>query len=258
MSATSPTWITAFLDLPPASYDESVAFWAAVAGAAVSPPRGEHGEFATLLPPAGDPHLRVQRVGEGGPGLHLDLHVADPAAAAVVASGLGATVTGRPDGTEGCVALRSPGGLAFCLVAERLRVPAAPETWPGGHRSLVDQVCLDLPRDRHHAEVGFWRDLTGWQVVPGRLPEFSRLDVPTTQPLRLLLQRLDDLDGGVRAHLDLATDDRAAETRRHLALGARLVAEHDFWTVLADPAGAAYCLTDRAPETRVPASAGAR
>ena len=51
------------------------------------------------------------------------------------------------------------------------------------------------------------------------------------------------------AHLDLGTTDRVAETERHLALGARIVAEVEFWTVLADPAGLAYCITDRDPAT---------
>jgi hypothetical protein len=53
----------------------------------------------------------------------------------------------------------------------------------------------------------------------------------------------------VSAHLDVGSPDRAAEVRRHLALGASLVAEEEFWTVLADPAGLPYCVTDRDPAT---------
>ena len=78
---------------------------------------------------------------------------------------------------------------------------------------------------------------------------------PPSQPLQLLLQRLGDDEGEVRAHLDLATTDRAAETERHLALGAGLRRVADGWTVLVDPAGSAYCVTDRAPGTRVPVGA---
>ena len=51
------------------------------------------------------------------------------------------------------------------------------------------------------------------------------------------------------AHLDLGTTDREAETARHLALGASVVAREEFWTVLTDPAGLAYCITDRDPAT---------
>jgi hypothetical protein len=47
-------WVTVFLDLPPTSFDRSVAFWRQVTGYGLSPSRGADGEFATLLPPSGD------------------------------------------------------------------------------------------------------------------------------------------------------------------------------------------------------------
>jgi hypothetical protein len=61
-------------------------------------------------------------------------------------------------------------------------------------------------------------------------------------PLRLLLQRV---DGPAGMHLDLACGDRAAEVAWHVSLGARTVAEFERWTTLRDPAGRAYCVTDR-------------
>ncbi|MGL5910814.1 MAG: VOC family protein, partial [Phycicoccus sp.] len=73
------------------------------------------------------------------------------------------------------------------------------------------------------------------------------LERPRRIPFRLLLQRLDDAGGTVRAHVDLACTDRVASTVRHLALGARVLREREFWTVLSDPAGRVYCLTDRDP-----------
>ena len=51
------------------------------------------------------------------------------------------------------------------------------------------------------------------------------------------------------AHLDLGTPDREAETQRHVALGATVLAREEFWTALADPAGLPYCITDRDPAT---------
>jgi Glyoxalase-like domain len=50
------------------------------------------------------------------------------------------------------------------------------------------------------------------------------------------------------AHLDAACSARDREVVRHASLGARVVAEHDAWTVMADPAGLSYCLTDRSPQ----------
>lgn len=66
-------------------------------------------------------------------------------------------------------------------------------------------------------------------------------------PLRLLFQRLDEAQGTVRGHVDLACVERGATARQHVRLGAEVLAERDFWTVLREPAGRSYCLTDRSP-----------
>lgn len=240
----TPFWISAFLDLAPEAYDGGAAFWSGVTGWEVSPVRGGAGEFATLQPPTGDDHLRVQRLVSGRSRVHLDLHVGDPRTAADRAVALGA----REVADLGYVVLASPGGFPFCLVTHPASTPATATTWRGGHRSLVDQVCLDIPGELHDREVAFWQEVTGRELAPSPgHPEFQRLVRPDDQPMHLLLQRLEQPLGAVRAHLDLATTDRAAETVRHVALGAREVATHDEWTVLTDPAGSAYCITGRVP-----------
>ena len=242
---TAPFWVSAFLDLAPDGFDRAVAFWEGVTGYPLSTRRGLDGEFATLVPPDGDDYLRVQRLGEGRGRIHLDLHVADATIATEAAVELGAHVLVRHE--QGYVVLRSPGGFVFCFVHHDASARPRPATWPDGHRSQVDQVCLDIPPGLHAAEVAFWRALTGWELDTGVGREFSRLSPPDDQPLRWLLQRLDDPGGSVGAHLDLATDDREAETARHVALGAQVVRVHEWWTVLADPAGTAYCITEREP-----------
>ena len=243
----TPTWLTAFVDLAPAEHATGLEHWRGVTGHGISRARGEAGEFASYLPPDGDPHLKVQRLASGPSRVHLDLHVPQVAPAVEDAVALGAS----PVAERGYAELRSPGGFPFCLVTERCAVPAEPTTWPGGHRSAVDQVCLDVPPAAWDAELAFWRDLTGWSArIGGR--EFVHLLRPPTMAVRILLQRLDDPRPTVTGHLDLACTDRAAETARHVGLGAAVVAVHDEWTVLRPPAGPAYCLTDRDPQTRVP------
>lgn len=242
---TAPTWVSAFLDFAPGGFDRGVEFWLGVTGYALSDRRGGAGEFATLVPPDGDDYLRVQRLGNGSGGLHLDLHVADPSISAEAAVELGAKVLVRHE--SGYVVLRSPGGFVFCTVRHEASRPPAPATWPDGTRSQVDQVCLDIPPELHDAEVEFWEGLTGWEHTSSAAPEFGRLDPPDPQPLRWLLQRLDDPGGQVTAHLDLAADDRDTEIGRHLALGATVARVHDGWTVLTDPVGTTYCITDRRP-----------
>ena len=243
-------WMSAFLDLAPDGFDRDVAFWQGVTGYGLSATRGARQEFATLVPPDGDDFLRVQRLGGGASRIHLDLHVEDPQREADTAASLGATVTTRHE--LGYVVMASPGGLTFCFVRHRAATRPRPTTWPGGQRSLVDQVCLDIPQDGFERECAFWAALTGWELAASTAaPEFHHLKRPDGMPLRLLLQRLGEPAGPVRAHLDLATSDRAAETARHVALGATAREQHPWWTVLTSPAGSAYCITGRDPVTGV-------
>lgn len=237
-------WAWLFLDLPEDGFDDAVRFWAQVTRSSLSARRGERDEFATLLPEHGDPWLKVQRVGGPG-GVHLDLDVdGSPQQAAGRAEALGAEVVADLGEVVVC---RSPGGLPFCLG------PAGREGDPSrqvvdGRASLLDQVCLDIPADRYDAEVAFWSALTGWRVDPGRVSdELERLAAPAALPLRVLLQRLDDPEGVVRAHADLSCPDRGAEVARHLDLGAVEQVSGRRWTVLRDPAGLTYCVTDRLP-----------
>ncbi len=55
-------WVWAFLDTVEGDSDASEAFWHRVTRTNVSPRRGEHGEFATLLPGHGEAWVKVQRV----------------------------------------------------------------------------------------------------------------------------------------------------------------------------------------------------
>lgn len=250
MSATTasrPAWISAFLDLAPEEDERAVAFWQAVTGYDLSPARGDHDEFATLMPPDGDDFLRVQRLGTGPSRVHLDLHVPDAGAATSRAEELGARLVARPP--QGYVVLESPGGFVFCFVHHRASRRPRPATWPGGQSSLVDQVCLDIPAASYDGECRFWSELTGWTLTGGdEANEFRRLERDHRLPIQLLLQRLEDETGRVRAHLDLATTDRAAETARHEQLGATVLDPNERgWTVLRPPAGPAYCITDRTP-----------
>jgi len=249
----APFWVSAFLDLAPGDFDRGVAFWRDVTGYAVSAPRGETHQFVTLVPSDGDDFLRVQHLDDGPSRIHLDLHVDHPTYAAEAAVELGGHVLVRHE--AGYVVVRSPGGLVFCFVTHPAARRAAPATWPGGHRSQVDQVCLDVPPPAYDVEVAFWQGLTGWDLTEVDEREFERLQPPDEHPLRWLVQRLDDADGTVRAHLDLATDDRDAEVARHLALGAAEVARHDGWTVLTDPVGVTYCVTRRPPSSMSPSTA---
>jgi hypothetical protein len=205
-------------------------------------------EFATLLPADGDAYLRVQRVIDGAGGVHLDLHVDDVDRLARSAEGLGASVLRH----AGYVVMQSPGGFVFCVVqhlGEQHRPPAVVSE--SGARSIVDQICIDVPASQFDRELEFWAGVTAWDVQAGRLSEFNPLVRPDHLPLRLLFQRLgaDDAGTTARAHLDLSCGgdvDRVTEAHERAGAAVRRVAT--YWTTMVDPAGLEYCLTMRNPD----------
>ena len=104
--------------------------------------------------------------------------------------------------------------------------------------------CTDLER-----EVAFWRGLLPGRWVDSPSPEFAgKWHDDAGTPIQLLLQRLDEPDGPVRAHLDLGTDDLPAEVRRLLALGATDVGPGRGWHVLRDVNGQPFCVTPNSPD----------
>ena len=253
---TAIRWTQLFLDRPREQVDAAAAFWASVTDSDLSPWRAAH-TFATFEPRGGDAYLRLQAV-DGNGGAHLDLEVDDLGAETDRAVGLGARVVEQEvveqddvqqddvDQGDGLVVLRSPAGLGFCLSRHRGATGRPPPV--GQPTTRVDQVCLDLPAAVHGIEAAFWTRLTGWERHRGRLPEFEVLAPPAGMPVRILLQRLTGGDTA-GAHVDLATTDRVATRAQHVALGARELAVHEHWSVMRDPAGGVYCLTDRDPLT---------
>jgi predicted enzyme related to lactoylglutathione lyase len=118
------------------------------------------------------------------------------------------------------------------------------------HRSRVGVLLVDHA-DEHDAALAFWAGAIG--STPRHLPD---------EPDFTALGRLGALDLAVqrtgpgtpaRLHLDLETDDVAAEVARVVALGARVVADHGSadggHVVLEDPGGLVFCVvpvqTDR-------------
>ncbi|MCM3894160.1 VOC family protein [Gordonia sputi] len=241
-------WLTAFLDFPADQFGDEVTFWRAIAGSTVSPPRGDHREFATLEPFSGDPHLRVQRVGSGPGGVHLDLHVDDPRTSAREAVELGAHI--RDDLGEFLV-LESPAGFVFCLVdwtGESSR--SRPIRWPDDTISIIDQVSIDVPASLFDRELTFWAQLTGQSTQATSRPELVRLQRDPRLAVGILLQRIDSAGPtSATGHVDLAANSVQQEVARHEDWGARVVERLDNWTVMADPVGRPYCITSRNPRT---------
>lgn len=237
MAAMHIAWLWIFLDVPHSFADSTWAFWSAATHNRIAERGGRHNEVATLRPQAGDAWVKLQSVGGAG-GIHLDVDTRDPACAGERAETLGASR--RWDSPNGHVVMQSPGGLTFCCTAAR----------PGQlqqHRDaevLLDQICLDVPPGILDRETRFWSEFLQLDLLPGALPGFIGLVRPPGLPVRLLFREVPGA-GAVTAHIDLACRNRAAELSRHHSLGAVVVDDQLHWTVLRDPAGMTYWLTDR-------------
>jgi catechol 2,3-dioxygenase-like lactoylglutathione lyase family enzyme len=107
---------------------------------------------------------------------------------------------------------------------------------------MVTIDCAD-PRDL----ATFWTAALDAKVVHDVDGDFLVLAPPADRGVMLGLQRVPEPKSGKnRTHLDLQTDDRVAEVRRLVDLGATVLAEHAHsgfrWSVMADPAGNEFCI----------------
>ena len=113
------------------------------------------------------------------------------------------------------------------------------------HYSRVYKIVIDVPGGTHDRELAFWGAATGSPLGRfDRHPEYHGTELPGSD-LLLLVQRLDDGPG--RVHLDIHTDDLAAEVARLEKLGAERVQQVHGWWVMRDPAGLLFCVLPGRP-----------
>jgi Glyoxalase-like domain len=111
------------LDVPGSDLDRELGFWQQASGVRLSRNR-DNPEYQHARWPGHDLALLVQRLGDGPPRVHLDLHTDDADAEVARLEGLGAT---RIAQVRHWWVLRDPAGLPFCVV------PAAPGTLNAGN-----------------------------------------------------------------------------------------------------------------------------
>lgn len=115
------------------------------------------------------------------------------------------------------------------------------------HRSRLCHFVIDC--DDLERAVEFWSaalDAAEEPLPESSRPVYRRLRLPDSE-IRVLLQRTSDVKTSKeRMHLDIETDDVAAEVERLTSLGAvpwdhQQERGHDFW-VMRDPWGNEFCV----------------
>jgi hypothetical protein len=107
------------------------------------------------------------------------------------------------------------------------------------HRSRLSTLLIDVPSDRAPDAAAFWSAALGVPTspVPG---EEQSISLPGAFPgLVTAIQAVDDEP---RYHLDIETDDVAAETARLVALGAVEVRRWSGCRILPAPGGHLLCV----------------
>lgn len=227
------------IDVPAASHDRAVAFWAAALGGS---PRARNGPFTHLVDARALLGVHLQRLDAGATRVHLDLFADDADAEVARLVGLGATRVGAGP----CTVLSDPAGNLLCVCAGN-RPPD--EVRVDDDEARLHVLVLDVAAEHAVATAAFWGGALG--VGPEHLPApfdaYHRLeDVPVPGgAMRILVQ---DIGPGAapRVHLDLHVRDtsaRDAEVERLADLGAdvRERADHP-WTVMTDPVGTVFCV----------------
>jgi len=106
-----------------------------------------------------------------------------------------------------------------------------------------EQVVVDAQDP--HALAAWWRDALGWVIVDEDEDEVEIRPTEDRMPGILFGACGDEKTTKNRLHLDFRPDDRDAEVRRLIDLGARRVdiGQGDQpWVVLADPEGNEFCV----------------
>jgi len=88
------------------------------------------------------------------------------------------------------------------------------------HFSRLFTVVIDVPANDHSRELGFWEAAIGQPLPRFDYPEYHGAPLQG-RDFWLLVQRLGE--GTARMHMDIHTDDLAAEVSRLERLGAERV-----------------------------------
>ncbi len=111
------------------------------------------------------------------------------------------------------------------------------------HRSRLAGFIIDCQTEDLAAAAGFWGRALGLAAKPSAAPEDAGYVVFATEPGGMHIEA-QKVAHPSRVHLDIETDDVAAEVARLEKLGAQRVKQvHDWW-VMEAPTGHRFCVVE--------------
>ena len=221
-------------------------FWSGALGLPVlDPDEGGDGRYALLGKGPGGWHIETQCVDHESR-LHLDIEATDIEAEADRLESLGAKRVASPTGRWWV--MQAPTGQHFCVVRWRddvERKPSPANAKGKGHHSVLVAICIDCNGELG-AAVDFWSAALDREVESRDQDgdgKYAEIKTASNEPF-ILLQRVDHPP---RVHLDIETDDLAAEASRLEALGATRVEFVKRWWVMQAPTGHRFCIVGQQP-----------
>lgn len=109
------------------------------------------------------------------------------------------------------------------------------------HRSRLCALLIDCNTPDVDAAAQFWAQALGRAVDPahpGTRGNYRMLETPADEPI-VQIQRVTHQS---RVHIDIETDDIAAEVARLEGLGAKVVDRLERWVVMQAPTGQRFCV----------------
>ena len=107
------------------------------------------------------------------------------------------------------------------------------------HRSRLYGILIDTPADQAGTATAFWAGALGGTVrTDPKEPEYTGIS-GAVAGFEVVVQSVDDAP---RYHLDIETDDVAAETARLVELGATVVTDNGGHQILTAPGGHLLCV----------------
>jgi len=109
------------------------------------------------------------------------------------------------------------------------------------HHSRINGLLIDCKTDDIDAAAEFWAVALGRPVDtkhPGTRGNYRMLETPPDE-LSVQIQRVDHES---RVHIDIETDDIAAEVARLEKLGAKVDERKERWVIMRAPTGQHFCI----------------